>query len=85
LGENQLNSGQRVGGTCEAADDPVCMPGKNESQDPEFEKEDLSYLMSWKNLSENFRAILKLSRFSKYQRARSFTVSLTDARVERLA
>jgi hypothetical protein len=31
------------GGTCGAADDTVRILGKNESQDPEFEKEYLSY------------------------------------------
>ena len=43
------------------------------SNDPEFEKEYRSYLMSWKNSSENFHAIQKSSRFSKQNQRRSIT------------
>ncbi len=43
------------------------------SNDPEFEKEYRSYLMSWKNSSENFHAIQKSSRFSKENQRRSIT------------
>jgi hypothetical protein len=43
------------------------------SNDPELEKEYQSYLMSWKNSSENFHAIQKSSRFSKQNQRRSIT------------
>jgi hypothetical protein len=43
------------------------------SNDPEFEKEYRSYLMSWKNSSENFHAIQKSSSFSKENQRRSIT------------
>src|ERR1700752_4458713 len=42
------------------------------SNDPEFEKEYRSYLMSWKNSSENFRAIQKSSRLLKAESATKY-------------
>ena len=51
-----------------STDGPVRILGEREGKDPEFQKEYLSCPMRCKNLSENFRAILKSSRYQKNQR-----------------
>ena len=66
--EELCASSRFEGRTCEAADDPVRILGKVESQDPEFQKaknRPRSCPMIWKNSSDNFRAMRKSSRFSK--------------------